>query len=151
MTGPSLEAPPHVTASTGYVAGWWQRFWAEFVDGIVILAASAVLFAIGGALDKGAAWVVVGVGIFTMVVFYRPLMLSLNGGQTLGKKALGVRVVNVDSRPIGFGRAFVRETVLKLVPSFLSPFNLIDYLWAAFRDDRRSLHDLGARTLVVDS
>jgi uncharacterized RDD family membrane protein YckC len=59
----------------------------------------ATLFAIGGALDKGAAWVVVGVGIFTMVVF----------------------------------------------------FNQIDYLWAAFRDDRRSLHDLGAGTLVGDS
>jgi uncharacterized RDD family membrane protein YckC len=42
-------------------------------------------------------------------------------GQTLGKKVPGVRVVNVDGRPIGFGRAFV------------------------------TLHDLGAGTLVVDS
>ncbi len=42
---------------------------------------------------------------------------------------------------IGFG--------LKTIPSLVSPLNLVDYLWAAFRDDRRSLHDLTAGTYVV--
>jgi uncharacterized RDD family membrane protein YckC len=36
------------------------------------------------------------------------------------------------------------------VPAIASPFNLIDFLWAAGREDRRTLHDLGAGTAVVE-
>lgn len=106
---------------------------------------------VGAALDNPAAWVVAGLGMAAVYVFYNPLLLAYNDGQTLGKKALGVRVLDKDGTRIGFGRAFVREFLLKIVPGLISPFNLIDYLWATFRDDRRSLHDLAAGTVVVDA
>lgn len=133
-----------------YVASWWVRFFASLIDALLIFAAAAALVGIGTALDTDMSWTVAGLGAATVYVLYHPLLVAFNDGQTLGKKLLAVRVVNSDGSSTGFGRAFVREVLFKLVPSVLSPFNLIDYLWAAFREDRRTLHDLGAGTAVVE-
>jgi uncharacterized RDD family membrane protein YckC len=133
-----------------YVASWWIRFFASLIDAVLIFAGAAAIFAIGAALDNDMSWTVAGLGAATVYFLYHPLLVAFNHGQTLGKKLLAVKVVNNDGSSTGFGRAFVREVLFKLVPSALSPLNLIDYLWAAFREDRRTLHDLGAGTAVVE-
>jgi uncharacterized RDD family membrane protein YckC len=133
------------------IGSWWSRFGASFLDGIIQLVAFVLLYGVAAALDHPAAWGVAVIGIAAVICLYAPLMLAYNSGQTWGKQALALRVTNKDGSAIGFGRAFVREFCLKTIPSFISPFNLVDYLWAAFRDDRRSLHDLGAGTVVVQA
>ncbi|HSE06071.1 MAG TPA: RDD family protein, partial [Methylomirabilota bacterium] len=65
-------------------------------------------------------------------------------GQTLGKMALRIRVVDLAGGPLSFGQAALRH-----VASWLSALLLcIGYLFAAFRADKRALHDLVARTRV---
>ena len=142
-----------VSPTTGehtLVASWMARFFAHLLDVVVIIAVIAAFAGIGYLFDQDAAWALAAVGWAVAIVLYAPLMLAFNGGQTLGKMALGVKVLNDDSAEIGLGRAVAREVGLKLLPGVISPLNLIDYIWAAFRDDRRSLHDLAAGTVVVE-
>ncbi len=68
------------------------------------------------------------------------------GGQTLGKMALGIRVVTAeDGEPLGVGRAGLRILVWTVlaIPAGLG------FLTALWRPDRRGLHDRFAGTRVV--
>ena len=66
-------------------------------------------------------------------------------GATLGKLAIGARIVNVDGSAIGFGKALLRWLAM-----IVSNFTLgIGYLLVAFRTDKRALHDLLVGTKVV--
>ena len=134
-----------------YVASWWQRFAAYLIDQIItsiVLIGGLLAVSESGSDPLFIATVISGVLIY---VLYNPLMVALNHGQTLGKKLIAMRVINQDVTPTGLGRAVVREVLFKTFGGFLSPFNLIDYLWAAARKDRRSLHDLAAGTVVVQA
>ena len=66
-------------------------------------------------------------------------------GQTPGKIALGVRVIRVDGRPIGIGRAIVRY-IGYMVSTLVF---LIGYLMVGFDRRKQGLHDQIARTYVV--
>ena len=139
------------TTDVLYVASWWARFAAYLLDQILM---SAVL--IGGLLlvdvgESDALFIATVISGVLVYLLYNPLLVAFNHGQTLGKKLLGMRVTNKDLTPTGLGRAVLRELVFKTFGSILSPFNLIDYLWAAGREDRRALHDLGAGTVVVQA
>ncbi len=85
--------------------------------------------------------------VSTTLVFvvYESLMYQWRG-QTLGKMALKVRVVQPDGNPeLGVGRSWGRA-ILKAVLGY--GFGL-DYLPAFFTSERTTLHDLIARTRVV--
>ncbi len=74
------------------------------------------------------------------------LVVFTAGGQTLGKMAVGIRVVPADDEPsIDLGRAFLRTLVwvLLAVPVGLG------FLTALFSPDHRGLHDRFAGTRVV--
>lgn len=66
-------------------------------------------------------------------------------GATLGKMAVGIKIVQTDGSPIGFGKAllrFVVQTVLASVSCGLA------YLVVAFNAEKRGLHDMAAGTVV---
>ena len=67
-------------------------------------------------------------------------------GATPGKLSLGIRVVNAKGeRRLGIVRGFVRA-----IASELSTLTfLIGYIIAAFRPDKRALHDLIAGTFPI--
>lgn len=68
-------------------------------------------------------------------------------GATLGKKALGLQVVDVQTRGrISFFRGFFRDTLGKLVSGLTLG---IGYLMALFTADHRTLHDAIFDTRVV--
>jgi uncharacterized RDD family membrane protein YckC len=74
-------------------------------------------------------------------------------GQTLGKRALGTRVVTADSRSkISGGAAAGRAAVYALpplVPFVGGLFGLLNELWLLWDPRRQCLHDKAARTVVV--
>ena len=74
------------------------------------------------------------------------LVLFTAGGQTLGKMAMGIRVVAADeNRPLDFSRAMLRTLVwlVLAVPAGLG------FLTALATSDRRGFHDRVAGTRVV--
>lgn len=125
------------------------------------LQARPWLTQLGTALVGTAAWVALlaaslALGLLTL---YQGVLLATRG-QTIGKRLLGIRIVDLDGRPAGFVsallmRSLVFSFVMSLVVSFtgaIIPFAglvfwFLDYL-PAFGEDRRCAHDYFAGTQV---
>jgi len=75
---------------------------------------------------------------------YTVLLVGQFGG-TLGKLAIGARIVSVDGTRVGFARAFFRWAATILTQLTVG----IGFLLVALRPDKRALHDLLAGTKVV--
>jgi len=80
-------------------------------------------------------------------VVYHGWMLAARG-QTLGKMALGIRVVNADGEPLRRGQAWSRAVLQRL---FVSCLSVLDYLPAFLTPERTCVHDIAAKTRVVRS
>ena len=104
------------------LASWGSRAAAWLIDLMILLVPVIVLtvavVAAAAGSDTGA-WVTGVLGFFTYLVallLYAPLLMMREGehnGQTLGKQALGIRVVRDSGEPMGFGWAALREIVVK--------------------------------------
>lgn len=85
------------------------------------------------------------VGIVTFWLYYA-WMESSKYQATLGKMALGIKVVGAQGQRIGFGRATGR-TFAKFISHMILYFG--DYM-AGFTEKRQALHDIMCTTFVVD-
>jgi hypothetical protein len=105
-----------------------------------VRAASATLqSALWHALQPGLASVLIAAAAYWIVCEGAPWQA------TPGKRALGLRVTDIDGQPIGFGRALARHLAGAL--SWLT-LNL-GHLLAAVPPQRRALHDFIAGTRVL--
>jgi uncharacterized RDD family membrane protein YckC len=67
-------------------------------------------------------------------------------GATLGKMALGIKVTDMSGNPVSFARASGRY-----FGKILSGLTLgIGYIIAGFSQQKQALHDILAKTLVVN-
>jgi len=148
-------------AEVGPPAGFWIRFVAYVVDAFVLTLALVVIggVIVGLAVVMGGtsgtesevaigAGVVLAVLVFIVIAWlYEALMTSGRYGATIGKQAVGVRILCADGAPLSFGRATGRY-FLKVFVTPMIPF-AIGYLMAAFTARKRALHDFMADTFVV--
>lgn len=92
--------------------------------------------------------------IASLVVIQTVLLLRI--GQSIGKKLVGVQIVEADSLKVpGFGKLIGLRTVLTMIVySIPAPIGLtaafVDATLMVFRADRKSGHDLVAGTRVID-
>ena len=148
----------------GPPAGFWIRFVAFLIDGLIlgviagvivaVMAIVAIAIGVGfqGDEDENVALIVIGIllgGVALVVVswLYEALMTSSRHGATVGKRALGLRIVRADGAQLSFGRATARH-FLKAMITPLVPF-AVGYLLAAFTNGKRALHDFMADTFVI--
>ena len=152
-------------AMVGPPAGFWIRFVAYMIDGLILSIAALVILGSVGAVaavslgldqdfdpDEDVALVVIAIflAVICFIVMgwlYEALMTSSRHGATLGKRALGLRIVRADGAQLSFGRATARH-FLKAMITPLVPL-AIGYLLAAFTQGKRALHDFMADTLVI--
>ena len=157
------------TATVMRPAGFWIRFAAAVIDMVVIAGLIGFLVAIYGIaaaikLSAPIEWAELPVlaaalalhAIFPLTVigmplaiigggFYEVLMLRSARGATLGKMAVGVRVVTADGSRLSLGRSAGRR-----IAKYLSGLILaLGHVMAAFTDHKRALHDVIAATRVV--
>ena len=87
--------------------------------------------------------------IFVSYRFHLPDCTAHKSGQTLGKKALGIRIVKMNT---GLNGGFVPNVLLRIILNGLigviTFYGLVDILFI-FRSDCRCIHDLIAGTQVV--
>ncbi len=82
-------------------------------------------------------------------------LITLANGQTPGKQLVGIRAVQKNGAPLGWGMTFVREFVIKfLVIGTLSNFLfgvifLVNYLFPLFDKNLQALHDKAVSSVVV--
>lgn len=159
------------------IAGFWRRLFAAFVDSLILgvpaLFVGYLLFDQLSELGQNGR----AIGAVISLAYFGILNSSVGGGQTLGKRMLGVRVVGASGEPIGLPRAVIR-TVILLLPFYLNGFDMsafaglvapaesmlpavvamvlvfgfglaMIYLYIFNRKTRQSLHDLFVETYVV--
>ena len=100
-------------------------------------------FASGAGIAMIGLIYVVSIGI---PLLYFSWMHSSTHQASLGKMAVGIKVVRSNGERISFWRAFGRYWAM--IPSAL--ILLIGYLMAGFTERKQALHDMICDTLVVD-
>ncbi|MBI2441467.1 MAG: RDD family protein [Lentisphaerae bacterium] len=110
---------------------FWRRFWAGWVDALVFLPCYPLNFWImnhAGSMPVAvlALWHVLN----SVVGFAYSIVLHGRYGQTLGKMALRVKVMDVsESRRIGFKQAFLRDAVPLITMLAILPHDLIQIFY----------------------
>lgn len=120
-------------------AGFWKRFVALIIDGLVFLPANLVLAAL---LRDSAAYYL---SSFVLGWLYFTLLESSPKQATLGKMAMGLFVTDLYGQRISFGRANARY--FSKILSGLTLF--IGYMMAGWTNKKQALHDVIASTLVM--
>lgn len=158
-------APPAALDTARY-GGFWIRFVAIIIDGLLLGIAQALIvtpvFAGLGiaAADPSMMNPEDGMAVFSAMMgamgliqavslvigwLYFALMQSSKHQATLGKMALGLKVVDSEGNRLTFGRA-----TLRYIGKFVSSLVLmIGYIIAAFNPRKQALHDMIASTYVI--
>ena len=135
------------------LAGVPSRVLASLLDvGLQGLALVAMTIPLGAVLGGGSAAVGAGVTILVVVLVmlgYPVLMETLVGGRTLGKMALGLRVVRDDGGPIGFRHAITRGLIGLFVEKPGVTWGAAGLITALLNEQGKRLGDLAAGTVVV--
>ena len=118
-------------------AGFWMRFLAIFIDGLILLIPNIVLAA---AVDFPASWLLqIALGLAYTVGFWSAQ------GATPGKMIMGAEITKANGEEIGFGTALLRYVGYIVSWIILG----IGYLMIAFTGQKRGLHDYIADTVVI--
>jgi uncharacterized RDD family membrane protein YckC len=161
LTTATSTANAYAAASAGY-GGFWIRFVAFVIDGIIIsIATVPIVMLLGllglvhhpiiihGPLNESdmAALLAVSVTIRIVLVavswLYEALLTRSTWQGTVGKKICSLKVIDETGKRISFARATGRHFA-----KYLSGFCFIGFIMAAFTDRKRALHDILAGTLV---
>jgi uncharacterized RDD family membrane protein YckC len=130
----------------GNVAGFWIRVAAFLIDSILI-GMVAGIFTGGEAITNPDITNARHSGIETIASFLYMTLLwsSIGGGQTLGMRLLGLRVVDREGKTISYGTALLRY--IGFIISCVAI--LIGIIWVAFDPYKQGWHDKIAGTYVV--
>jgi uncharacterized RDD family membrane protein YckC len=124
--------------ASGPRAGFWRRFAAALIDGIIVGVVVIVLELI----LRSAGY---GIGLIISAGYYTYFEGGPQGAGP-GKRAMGIRVIDFDTGgPIGYGRGFIRW-----IGRFVSEIViLIGYFWMIWDKEKQTWHDKFANDVVV--
>jgi len=163
--GGSMSGVPRSVASQPIVAtparygGFWIRFVAVILDGILVQVVVVPFGALmGGAIGvagvatrmpgEGTRLVSVIVGAVLGVLgswIYEAAMESSSLQATLGKMIFGMKVMDLNGNRISFARATGRHFAKYISSAIL----FVGYIMAGFTERKQALHDMLAGTLVI--
>ena len=120
-------------------ASRFKRWLASMINGLVLWVMIGLGFALGDFAGVVGTIVYVGFQLYFMKTY----------GQTMAKRWLGLRVFNYHTnQPVEFGKYIGRE-IIDILLAWTSFLLIISGIVALVRDDRRSLTDLVAGTIVL--
>lgn len=130
------------TAATTAKAGFGTRFLAILIDVIGLAIVQAIIASIlyGGRMNGPEP-----IGQILSIAYFVYFWSKAGGGQTLGMRALNIRVVKTDGSQLDYVGAFIRYIgfIISCIPLF------IGLIWAAFDGQGQGWHDKIANTYVV--
>jgi uncharacterized RDD family membrane protein YckC len=130
------------------LAGWWIRVGAYLIDIVLLTIALALVVGIGFAINRALGLVVAVVAFVIYFVGYWTYFEGGETGQTLGKRAVGIQVRSEGGGPAGYGKAFGRNIVARVIGLF-PIVGLVDVLWPLWDARKQCLHDKAGSTIVV--
>ncbi len=144
-SAPQAPPGPPPGGPSGPRAGFRARLGAAILDGLIIGIPGAIVIGIAGAISDALlilaylVYIVVGIGYY---IYFE----GGPTGQTIGKKVLNIRVMDINQGgPIGYGRAAIRYVVriVSAIPIYLG------YLWMLWDSEKQTWHDKAASCVVV--
>lgn len=164
----AVAAPAALTLTTTHFAGFWLRLLAAILDNLVLsvptlplvlLVFASLLPELPLARENPALFVasflprIVFMAIILLLLkwLYWALMESSGWQATLGKKALGLYVTDLEGNRIGLGKAsgrFWSGRGLSMVP-LGNLYYLVDCICAGFTEKKQAVHDMIAGCLVM--
>lgn len=174
FTPPQVQQPMDLSsaqamypgAATYTYAGFWYRFAAYFIDGIIINIISSILstLVLGSLIQttlptasetdtlRAGTFAAFGASVFGYYVFvvvaivmYNALLESSSWQGSVGKKVFGIIVTDMNGQRVTLGKA-VGRNFAKLLSSLIL---CIGYIMAGFTEKKQALHDIIAGTLVL--
>ena len=117
---------------------FWDRFLASLLDGVILTVCNIPILLM---FPEGAG------NILSLILGWLYYALQESGSlqATVGKKAMGLKVVDMNGQRISFGKATGRHFG-KIISTIIL---LIGYLMMIWDDKKQTLHDKMANTLVV--
>lgn len=157
-----------IEEQTPRYAGFWLRLAAFIIDSFVlqlaggIFALPIIITMVGGIIaaaqqpdsaTKVMAIISVVAGSILLLVLialtigwlYYAIMESSTPQGTLGKMAVGIKVTDMEGKPISFARATGRYFG-KIISKMIL---YVGFIMAGFTDKKQALHDIMADCLVV--
>ena len=159
----ATAAPARPQVAPTQYAGFWLRFVAAFIDGVIVnIVASVIGAVIGGgsfaALSRNAnqdpltSLPLILSAMSTIILIcvalsfgYHAYMESSEKQATLGKMVMGLKVTDLNGQRISFARASGRF-FSKIISAMIF---YIGFIMAGFTEKKQGLHDMIAGTLVV--
>ena len=171
--GAPISRPGALAArDTGVYAGFWLRLLADIIDNLllgipygvlaVMIFASAIpmLRALGATENPNPLLIASLLGSRVLLFLllnllgtwlYWSLLESSSWQATVGKKALGLYVTDLQGGRVSFGKAsgrFFAGRGISVVPSIGALYYLIDCIMAGLTEKKQALHDMIAGCLV---
>ncbi|HUO57986.1 MAG TPA: RDD family protein [bacterium] len=112
-------------------AGFGKRLIASLIDGIFF-----------GFFDFALR----DTTIIILIVAYETILISQWNGQTIGKKIMGIRVLDDQNRQLNWLKAFIRS-VSKLLSAAAAG---LGFFWMLWDEKSQTWHDKIADTFVVE-
>ncbi len=122
-------------------AGFWLRFTAAVIDGLILLIPFAICAAIAGTNNIPIVYFLIWILGFAYFAYFE----SSPKKATFGKEALGLIVTNMDGSQLTFKQASIRYIgkLLSLIIIYMG------FIMIGFTEKKQGLHDMIAKTLVV--
>lgn len=143
---------------TVQVIGFGRRFLAYLIDSILLTIVNNVCGVIVGVViglssaaagsdreNISAAAQLVSICLSLLISASYLAGFWATTGQTLGKMALGIKVISADGSPVSWGKALLRYLGYIISGLILA----LGFIWVAFDPQRQGWHDKIAGTYVV--
>lgn len=151
--------PP--TSPVNNIAGRLKRFWAAMIDGLVGMLVSFPVFSHFGVWEalqnnkEVSHTISNGLALFSLAMFFvLHGYLLFQYGQTIGKRVMGLAIVTLDGNKPQFAPLILNRYLPQWVAGFIPVIGPLvamgDVLYIFFNDQNRCVHDLIAKTKVID-
>ena len=138
---PPVDQPPQ--AADAPYGGFWIRFAAYWVDGLLVTVLCAVAALLVG-MVLGSDSVLGTFLVLATAQLYHAYFVSSEKMATPGKRLCGLYVTDLEGKRLSFGRALWRNVAALF--SYLTLY--IGFFMAGFSGRKQALHDKMAGTLV---
>jgi len=133
-------------------AGFWVRFWAYLIDVVVVFSLNGIILSPTAFFPNAAVfeWEYISfIGILSgLVLLYVFSVMTKGFEQTLGKMAMGIKVISTEQRKIAWGDLVFREIIGRFIHNVFFILKIL-YLVVAFTNEKQGIHDMIGNTRVV--
>ena len=143
----SLNVQKTISIPQFAYAGFFLRLVAFTIDSIVAYSFSNIIMKI---FQIKTDLTIMNIEINPLIetgicLLYFFILTYLNKGQTLGKIAMGIRVISLNDEKLSFFDCLVREVFARYIQNFIK----ILYLIIGFSPNKQSLADMLVDTVVI--